>query len=199
MSPVTFAPLASPDGAVTTLLGALGGVFGQDHVVWAGFGVTGARTPDWLLEHTLEGSRFDVGPLLLSRALADAVPALAVGVDPDRMACFEPLSPFGLCGELAQTLIHGGADLARRLPADAAYGAAREFVDAVLGPAIDRHLVLQSRAAWSAWFARDVWDRTWVIADPATDRVSLLCVTDVAPPFRPPPGPLGASQVPRLA
>ena len=72
MSPVTFAPLASPDGAVTTLLGALGGVFGQDHVVWAGFGVTGARTPDWLLEHTLEGSRFDVGPLLLSRALADA-------------------------------------------------------------------------------------------------------------------------------
>src|SRR6476659_2943611 len=100
MSPLTFVPLASPDSTVPTLLGALGRVFGQDHVAWAGFGVIGGRTLDWLLEHTLEGSRFDLGPLLLSRAFADVVPALAAGVDPDRMACFEPLSPFSLCGEI---------------------------------------------------------------------------------------------------
>jgi hypothetical protein len=44
-----------------TLLGALGSAFGATHGAWADFDVAGGTTPDWLLRHTLEGSRFDLG------------------------------------------------------------------------------------------------------------------------------------------
>ena len=180
MSPVTFVPIPSPDPAIWQVWRALGSVFGADHVVWAGFSVAGAVTPDWLLRHTLEGTRFDLGPLLLSDALAEAAPALARRVDPDRMACFEPLSPFRLCGEVADVLMAGGADLDGRLPAGAAHRAAHEGIGALIGPRADEFVVLHSRAAWSSWFACDVWDRTWAVADARMSQVWLLCVTDRA-------------------
>jgi hypothetical protein len=189
MSPVAFVPIADLDSSAATLLGALRSVFSDTHVAWAGFDVGGDAAHDWLIRHTLEGSRFDLGPLLLSLSLATALPAVAASVNPDRMACFEPLSPFSLCGDLAQALIHGGADITRRLPADTAYEVAHEFADALLGRRVGAQVVLRSRVAWSGWFASDVWDRTWVVADQITNRVWLLCVTDVSRPLVTPLAP----------
>jgi hypothetical protein len=180
MSLVTFALTTEPNEAVATLLAALRSVFGEQHVAWAGFVVVDRRTPDWLFQHTLEGSRLDLGPLLLSEAFAQSRPALAADVNSDRMACFELLSAFDLGGEIAKALTSGGADLAHRPRASESLELAHSFVDALVGRRAEEFVVLRSRAAWSAWFACDVWDRTWAIADAGTDQVWLLCVTDVA-------------------
>lgn len=188
MSPVTFAPILSPDPGIMPLWRALGSVFGADRVAWAGFTIAGGATPDWLLRHTLEGSRFDLGPLLLSDIFGEAVPLLADGVSPDRMASFESLSSYGLCGEIAEVLVAGGADLAGRMPTGAAQRVAHDGIDALIGQRCDEITVLRSRVAWSSWFACDVWDRTWVVADAGRGQVWLLCVTDVAP-LTPPPAP----------
>ena len=150
-------------------------------MIWAGFTVTGRVTPNWLLRHTLEGTRFDLGALLLSDRLAETLPALGGGANPDRMASFEPLSPFGLCGEIAGVLVAGGADLTGRMPSGTAHRVAHDGVGALIGQRADACMVLRSRVAWSSWFACDAWDRTWIIADSVKDQVWLLCVTDIAP------------------
>ena len=188
MSPATFAPTTGSDSAVTALVTALQSVFGAQHVAWAGFSVVGSATPDWLFQHTLEGSRLDLGPLLLSEPFAESRPVLAAHVNPDRMACFELRSAFDLGGEIAKTLTSGGADLARRLRAAPSFDLGHRFVNALVGRRAEQFVVLHSRAAWSAWFACDVWDQTWAIADAGTNRVWLLCVTDVALLTPRPPG-----------
>src|SRR4051812_35326885 len=99
MSQVTFAISHAAEPWVDGLVRAFGSVFGEGHVHCLQFTVDGDRTSDWLLEHTLEGTRFDLGPLLLSGRFAEAAPDLATGVNPDRMACFEHLSAFELGGE----------------------------------------------------------------------------------------------------
>jgi hypothetical protein len=178
VSPVAFTALPATAQWVAGLVLALQGVFGESHVRVLRFAVRGADTPDWLIQHTLEGSRFDLGPLLLSSTFAQAAPQLAADVDPDRMACFEQLPSFGLDGELAGVLAAGGVDIRLRLPAPDAHAAASGFVDALIGARFDEVFVLHTRTAWSRWFACDVWDRTWVVADASTDQVWLLCVTD---------------------
>jgi hypothetical protein len=156
MSPVTFAPTTDSSSAVSELLAAHRSVFGEQHVAWAGFAVMDRQTPDWLFQHTLEGSRLDLGPLLLSESFAKSRPALAADVNPDRMACFDLLSALDLGGEIAKALTSGGADLAHRLPASVSYDLAHNFMDGLVGRRADQFVVLHSRAAWSSWFACDV-------------------------------------------
>ena len=178
-----FEPVAALPPGVAPLLAAARGVFGEAHVRCGGFAVFGEETPDWLLRHTLEGTRFDLGPLLLSKAFRRRMPQLAECVDPDRVANFEQISPLALAASIADALAGGGASL-QRTPVSEAHDLALGFVGGLVGAGLDQVIVLHSRAAWSSWFACDVWDRTWIVADGSTDLVWLLCLTDCSHPRR---------------
>lgn len=180
MGDLDFAPTPTLPAAARPLLDAFRLVFGADRVGLAGFAIFGDDAW-WFLRHTVDGTRYDLGPLLASEALRAALPAVAGRVNPDRLSCFAPLSPLLLAGHIAQILTAGGPDHCR-VAVHAARGAAHDFVDAVLG---DRHAdmtVLHSRTGWSRWFHGDVWDRTWAVVDHPRNRVWLLCVTAPSPP-----------------
>lgn len=157
--------------------------FGHENVCFGGFAIFDGETPEWMMNHTLEGTRYDLAPLLLSRVFAEAQPHLAERVDRCRIFGFEQLEPLALAPSLASVLAAGSAGL-KRLPHRRAHDIAFDFVMGLLGDALGQATVLHSRTAWSGWFACDVWDRTWVIADPATDHIWLLAMTDGRPPHR---------------
>lgn len=157
--------------------------FGPENVEFGGFAIFDGDTPDWLLKHTLEGTRFDLTALLRSRTFAEAHPQLAERVDPCRMFAFEQLEPLMLAPSLAGALVSGGTVL-KRLPHRRAHSLACDFVDGLLGDGLVDATVLYSGTAWSGWFAGDVWDRTWIVADAASDHVWIVCLTDARPPRR---------------
>ncbi|MGE3268800.1 MAG: hypothetical protein AB7P40_08650, partial [Chloroflexota bacterium] len=160
-----------PDG-VASLLAAARTIFGEAHVRYAGFTICPEVPPYWLLSHMLEGTRYDLGPLLESAAFRQHCPDLAAGLNPDRTSNFEMLSPFSLSASLADALLGGGASL-RRPSVQEAQSLARDFTGAVLCDHHEQLAVLTSAAAWSDWFACDVWDRTWILADQSCASVWL--------------------------
>lgn len=83
-----------------------------------------------------------------------------------------------LDGELAGTLVLGGAyERFRGTPTQAKQvGAA--FVDAIVGERHAEFRVYRSIQAWSPWFCAVAWDTTWLLIDQARREVILLCITD---------------------
>jgi hypothetical protein len=179
----SFEPSAAEIEWSGPLLAAARLLFGPENVSFIGFAVFDGDTPDWLLRHTLEGTSWDLTPLLRSRSFANASPLLSIGVDPCRMFSFRQLEPLELAASLASVLTGGGASQ-KRFPHRRAHDLAFDFVEGLLGGEFGQATVLHSRTAWSGWFACDVWDRTWIIADAASDHIWLLCVTDGQPPGR---------------
>jgi hypothetical protein len=172
-----FAVQATADSCTDALVSMLCRAFGAESVTLVAFALAGGRLPDCLLQHTLEGSRFDLSPLLLADALKQAAPALARKVDPDRLYSFELQSPLLVSGAIAEALAAGGPTADARVESGVAHRLASDWIGALTNHRYGDIVVLHSRAAWSAWFGCEVWDRTWVIADCATSRVWLLCLT----------------------
>lgn len=179
------ATVTAPHAPTDALIATFRDGFGEESVALAAFTVTGGRLPDCILSHTLEGSRFDLSPLLLSDALRQAAPALARLVDPDRLFCFELLSPLLLSAAVAEALVAGGPAPASRVKTSAAHQLVSAWVDALIGDRYDDIVILHSRTAWSSWFGCEVWDRTWIVADCAVGRVWLLCLTGDTAPWLP--------------
>lgn len=159
------------------LVDAARSVFGNVNVAFAGFVCEPAACkPYWFLEHTLEGTRLDLGQLLRSRGFTLARPTLARGVSADRMSGFSEIDPLSLVPSLAGALAAGGAD-GLRLPITRAHELATSFVNGWIGERAGDVVTLHSRVCWSDWFACDVWDQTWIIAERDGSAVTLLCVT----------------------
>jgi hypothetical protein len=167
------------------LVHAARALFGVNRVAFVGF-VTESAGPEpyWFLEHTLEGTRIDLGRLLRSRALEQVCPDLATRVNPDRMFSFSEVEPLALIPLLAGALA-AGDPRGVRLPMTEAHDLASNFVNSQIGSSLDGVVVLHSRACWSDWFACDAWDQTWVIARRDGSGVTLLCLTGGHPPGRP--------------
>jgi len=178
-------PVATADPQTDALMSMLHAAFGAESVALAAFELAGGRLPDCLLRHTLEGSRFDLSPLLLADALRHAAPALARRVDPDHMFGFALQSPLLLSATVAEALAAGGPNCEARLDAGTAHRVAHAWVSTLTGDRFDDVVVLHSRTAWSAWFGCEVWDRTWIIADCAASRIWLLCLTGDTAPWLP--------------
>jgi len=89
-----------------------------------------------------------------------------------------PTGTFTLAGELASSLVRGGAYV--RFPgsaADASQLASAGLVDLV-GDRHEQFRVFQSEAPWTPWFFDIAWDHTWILADYKRLQVSVLCKTD---------------------
>jgi hypothetical protein len=89
-----------------------------------------------------------------------------------------PTGTLSLAGELASSLIRGGAYV--RFPgsvAEASQLVSGALVD-VVGDRHEQFRVFQSVAPWTPWFFDIAWDQTWILADYERLQVSVLCKTD---------------------
>ena len=115
-----------------------------------------------------------------SRAVRDALPELQVPEEVPRDLGFEQSwsGTLTLDGELAATIVLGGAyERFKGTPTQAkALGAA--FVDALVGERHAEFKVYRSFKPWSPWFFDVAWDGTWLLIDQGKDEVVLLCRTD---------------------
>jgi hypothetical protein len=177
MTGLQFALLATADSCTDALVSMLHRAFGAESVALVACALTGGRLPDCLLRHTLEGSCFDLSPLLLADVMKQAAPALTRKVDPDRLSSFELHSSLLLSGAIAEALAAGGPTGDARVESNVAHRLANDWIGALTDHRYGDIVVLHSRSARSAWFGCEVWDRTWVIADCATSRVWLLSLT----------------------
>jgi hypothetical protein len=115
-----------------------------------------------------------------SEGVREALPELQIPARLGQDLGFEE-SPEGtliLDGQIAATLVHGGAYLRFEGTAQQAKELGRAFVDALIG---DRHTgfkVWRSYEAWTPWFFEISWDYSWVLLDVEHAEVTLLCVTD---------------------
>jgi hypothetical protein len=110
--------------------------------------------------------------------VAESLPALKLGESKVSNTGFEWASSFTFDGELAQTLVHGGAYNKFNGSARTAKQIGMRFCDALFG---DRFLEVQmykSDQPLTKWFHDIAWDITWLGFDKREIKVWLLCVTD---------------------
>jgi hypothetical protein len=81
-------------------------------------------------------------------------------------------------GELAATIVHGGAY--ERFPGRPveAKKLAAEFVAELIGDRYEDCELWRPRGNWSNWFRLVAWDSTWIIIDNRRLTVTILCATD---------------------
>lgn len=115
---------------------------------------------------------------LSSSAVSSALPALKIGEPAFSEAAFEPGSALTLDGEIARTLVQGGAYERFAGTAREAKEIARRFCDAMFGDRFDDLQIYRSYKPWSQWFFDVAWDVTWLGFDKRYVKVWLLCVTD---------------------
>ena len=88
-----------------------------------------------------------------------------------------PLPAQALADDLVETMTAGGAYRITRLPLAEAQEVAAAFAAALIDgrPVTAR----KTHQAWSGWFKRALWDRTWLGFDDAQDRFWVLRATDI--------------------
>ena len=119
------------------------------------------------------------------RLVAAAFAALAATGGVMTSATLDLRPALALAGSLAGPLVGrlpGDSNAARQF--QQASDLASGFVDGLLGEGLwhPTTTILESRAAWSEWFASDVWDQTWVVVDAERTLVWLLCLSSPRPP-----------------
>ena len=93
---------------------------------------------------------------------------------------FKPLSAYYLDGDLAETLVIGGAYRSRRFPgtAEEAKILGLDFCSAIFENRFDELILRKSKDAWASWFKVGPWDNTWLGLDRRARRFWFLCATD---------------------
>ncbi len=113
-----------------------------------------------------------------SPAVASALPNLKVDESGVSQTGFEWGSSLTLDGEIAQTLVQGGAY--EKFPGTAreAKEIAKQFCDVVFGDRFNEVQVYKSYKPWTKWFCNVAWDVTWLGFDKRHVKVWFLCATD---------------------
>jgi hypothetical protein len=91
---------------------------------------------------------------------------------------FEWGRSFTLDGEIAQTLVVGGAYDRFTGTAKEAKEIGMQFCNALFDGRFTEVEVCRTSKAWTHWFRGYVWDHTWLGVDKREQRIWLLCVTD---------------------
>jgi len=115
-----------------------------------------------------------------SAAVRSALPDLEIPDSLDGDLGFEEswAGTLSLDGELAATLVHGGAYKAFDGPPAEAKRLGMAFVAAFVGDRHDHFHVYRSNEAWASWFFDVAWDSTYVLIDCENAEITLLCITD---------------------
>ncbi len=168
------------DPSIDAMLDAFRGVYANGDARFASFLIGPHRFLDGsALQNRLDDIGFwppFLGLEAVARELAWLGKIALDGVD----GGFEPMSSFILDGDLARTLMAGGAYSSRRFPgtADEAKRLCLDFCSVLFDGRWNEVIVRTTSTAWASWFMGTPWDRTWLGFDRTARRVWLLCVTD---------------------
>jgi hypothetical protein len=91
---------------------------------------------------------------------------------------FQRLSAYYLDGDLAETLMRGGAYRHFSGTAEEAKQIGIDFCSAVFENRYDEMMVRKTKDAWANWFMNTPWDNTWLGLDRRARRFWILCSTD---------------------
>jgi hypothetical protein len=147
-------------------------------VIFGLFQVEGNKSLDWFASRNRWDEADFFHRLLGHSAVRQRWPDLVEKIRDEQFPDFEWGSSLTLDGELARSLVIGGAYERFKGPPREAKNLAAQFCAALFD---DRYLdieVFWCWNAWSAWFHDVAWDRTCLIIDRRRRSVGLLCSTD---------------------
>lgn len=134
-----------------------------------------------VLRWFITGNNFDgidfFEHFLTSDALQIACPDLQVST-PLKPFRWDWSNPYVLAGELAETLMRGGAYEHYSKGGAAALRLCTRVCAELFTERYEDILVVRSASPWSRWFCDVAWDCTWIGVDQHERRIWLLCVTD---------------------
>ena len=148
------------------------------NVIFGLFQVEGNKSLDWFASRNRWDEADFFRRLLGHSAVRQRWPDLVEKIRDEQFPDFEWGSSLTLDGELARSLVIGGAYERFNGPPREAKNLAARFCDARFD---DRYLDIEVFWCWnasSAWFHDVAWDRTCVIIDRRRRSVGLLCSTD---------------------
>lgn len=144
----------------------------------ARFHINGNDDFDWFATRN-RWSEIEFFPRLLSHpAFASALPEVATNVNTAELAEFEWSSSLTLDGELARTLVVGGAYEKFEGTPREAKALGERVAQSLFGDRFDDVLVFRSSEPWSSWFFDVAWDGTTVLIDKRLQIVTVLVSTD---------------------
>jgi hypothetical protein len=111
-------------------------------------------------------------------AFASALPEVATNVNTAELAEFEWSSSLTLDGELARTLVVGGAYEKFEGTPREAKALGERVAESLFGDRFDDVLVFRCWKPWSSWFCDVAWDGTTVLIDKRLQIVTVLVSTD---------------------
>lgn len=166
--------------AVDALLAAMRHVFANGGAQFASFLIGPSTVLDYFaVRDQLDEIQFWTR-MLQSPAVVEALPWLGETYFDIKEVSFNPLSTYYLDGDLAETLMIGGAYRSRHFPASAneAKNLGQDFCSEVFDNRFDELIVRKSKDAWASWFMVAPWDYTWLGLDRRARRFWILCATD---------------------
>lgn len=178
---LNYEPLPGPSAAAIALLDALRTTHINGGALFGAFRVVGDdSTFRWFAARN-RFAEYDFFPHFLgSSAVRDHMRELQVPEPLGRALGLEESwsGTFTLGGELAATLVHGGAYEKFNGAAQEAQRLASEFVEALVSGRHDDFKVHCSHTPWTPWFRDVAWDSTYVLIDTGRAAVFVLCITD---------------------
>jgi len=144
----------------------------------ARFHIDGNRDFNWFATRNRWDDIAFFSRLFSHPVFASALPEVATDVSTAELAEFEWSTPLTLDGELARTLVMGGAyeKFAGTHREAKAFG--ERVADALFGDRFSDVLVFRCDKPWSSWFFDIAWDATTVLIDKRRQIVTVLVSTD---------------------
>jgi hypothetical protein len=114
---------------------------------------------------------------LTSDAVREVLPSLKAPASLNSIK-WEWWSPYLLGGDLARTLMFGGAYRKYEKGGRSAKDLGEGVCSDLFGDRFEDVRVLRTGDAWSGWFRKIAWDMTWVGVDKRDLKIWVLCLTD---------------------
>jgi hypothetical protein len=145
---------------------------------FARFQVADFSLQTWFATRTRQAEQHLVHDFLTNPTVIAACPALKIQSPLPIQPEIEPGSALTLDGELAQTLIRGGAYA--QFPGTGAEAKAmgQQFCEMLFGNRYTDIQLYKTHTAWSEWFSDVAWDCTWIGLDLQDNCIWMLCITD---------------------
>lgn len=168
----------SESEAVDAMLAAMRHVFANGRAEYASFLIGPSPVLDYFaVRDQLDEIQFWTR-MLQAPAVVDQLPWLGETYFDIKKVSFDALSAFYLDGDLAQTLVKGGAYLRFPGTAEEAKDLGSDFCAGVFDNRYDELILRKSKDAWAGWFFVAPWDNTWLGLDRRHRRFWILCSTD---------------------
>jgi hypothetical protein len=164
--------------AVDELLAAMHSIYRNGDARFVSFIINPHPVLDFLTVYDqLDKQHFWI-KLLSSPLLLDQLPWLGASYIDSTTVTFEPFSAYYLDGDLAQTLMIGGAYERFAGTAEEAKSLGLEFCADVFANRYDEVVVRKSKDPWAQWFNYAPWDNTWLGLDRRVRRLWMLSTKD---------------------